>query len=125
MICLYPLEGTSKPPFQHDKTCWSVSFNPQKVKWYNPFYLLKRIIMDTFRITTTVSKDGRLSIKGLPLLPGAKVEVTVRTMAQKRQALTGELKALFKEVRKLPQAKSISEAEISAEIAEYRASKTG
>jgi hypothetical protein len=57
--------------------------------------------MDTFRIFTTVSKDGKLSIKGLPFRPGAKVEVTVRAEAQKsmakRQALAGELKSLLKE----------------------------
>jgi hypothetical protein len=80
--------------------------------------------MDIFRITTTVSKAGRLSIKGLPLPPGVKVEVTVRTLAQKRKALASDLKALFKEVRSLPEAKSISEAEIAAEIAEYRASRS-
>jgi hypothetical protein len=79
--------------------------------------------METFRISTTVSKDGRLSIKGLPFRPGAKVDVTVRAEAQKRQALAGELKSLFKEIRSLPQAKAITEQEIAAEIAAYRASK--
>jgi hypothetical protein len=81
--------------------------------------------MDTFRITTTVSKDGKLSIKGLPLRPGAKVEVTVRPARGKRRASAGEIEALFKEIRSLPQAKSITEKEIAAEIAAYRASRTG
>jgi hypothetical protein len=79
--------------------------------------------METFRISTTVSKDGRLSIKGLPFRPGAKVDVTVRAETQKRQALAGELKSLFKEIRSLPQAKAVTEKEIAAEIAAYRASK--
>lgn len=85
--------------------------------------------MDTFRIFTTVSKDGKLSIKGLPFRPGAKVEVTVRAEAQKsmakRQALAGELKSLLKEIQSLPQAKAITEKEIAADIAAYRASKAG
>jgi hypothetical protein len=81
--------------------------------------------MDTFRITTTVSKDGKLSIKGLPLRPGAKVEVTVRPAGRKRQASANDLKALFEAVRALPQAKSITEKEIALEIAAYRASKAG
>jgi hypothetical protein len=84
--------------------------------------------METFRIRTTVSKDGKLSIKGLPFRPGAKVEVIVREevkkgSASKRKALAGELQSLFKEIQSLPQARSITEEEIAAEIAAYRASK--
>jgi len=84
--------------------------------------------METFRIRTTVSKDGKLSIKGLPFRPGAKVEVIVRedvkkVSTSKRKALAGELQTLFKEIQSLPQAKSITEEEIAAEIAAYRASK--
>lgn len=84
--------------------------------------------METFRIRTTISKDGKLSIKGLPFRPGAKVEVIVReevkkVSASKRKALAGDLQTLFKEIQSLPQAKSITEEEIVAEIAAYRASK--
>jgi hypothetical protein len=84
--------------------------------------------METFRTRATVSKDGNLSIKGLPFRPGAKVEVIVRAETKKvsasqRKALADELQALFKEIQSLPQAKSITEEEIAAEIAAYRASK--
>ena len=84
--------------------------------------------METFRIRTTVSKDGKLSIKGLPFRPGAKVEVIVRaeekkTTAGKRKALAGELQSLFKQIQSLPQARTITEEEIAAEIAAYRATK--
>jgi len=93
------------------------------------FNKYRECLLETFRISTTVSKDGRLSIKGLPFRPGAKVEVTVSAEAQKsakqRQALAGELKSLFKEIRSLPQARTITEADIAAEIAAYRASKAG
>ena len=84
--------------------------------------------METFRIRTTVSKDGKLSIKGLPFRPGAKVEVIVREEARKvsasqRKELASEMQAVFKEIQSLPQARTITEAEISDEIAAYRATK--
>jgi hypothetical protein len=37
--------------------------------------------------------------------------------------LANELKALFKEIQALPQAQTITEEDIAAEIAAYRASK--
>jgi len=79
--------------------------------------------MDTYRVRTKVSKDGQLSITGIPFRAGAEVEVTVRGERQDRQALANELKALFKEIQSLPQAQTITEEEIAAEIAAYRASK--
>jgi predicted DNA-binding antitoxin AbrB/MazE fold protein len=80
--------------------------------------------METFRVRTTVSKDGQLSIKGLPFRAGAKVEVVIRKEEQDRKTLARELKALFKEIQSLPQAQTITEEEIAAEIAAYRASKS-
>ncbi|HMN00905.1 MAG TPA: hypothetical protein PKC99_18020 [Anaerolineales bacterium] len=80
--------------------------------------------METFRVRTTVSKDGQLSIKGLPFRAGAKVEVVIRKEEQDRKALARELKTLFKEIQSLPQAQTITEEEIAAEIAAYRASKS-
>jgi predicted DNA-binding antitoxin AbrB/MazE fold protein len=80
--------------------------------------------METFRVRTTVSKDGQLSIKGLPFRAGAKVEVVIRNEEKDRSALAKELKALFKEIQSLPQAKTITEEDIAAEIAAYRASKS-
>ncbi len=80
--------------------------------------------METYRVRTTVSKDGQLTIAGIPFRAGAQVEVTVRGEEQDRLALANELKALFKEIQSLPQAQTITEDEIAAEIAAYRASKT-
>ncbi|MCK6567756.1 MAG: hypothetical protein DCC59_10950 [Chloroflexi bacterium] len=79
--------------------------------------------MDTYRVRTKVSKDGYLSITGLPFRPGAEVEVIVRAEPQNRQALVNELKALFEEIQSLPLAQTITEEEIAAEIAAYRASR--
>ena len=84
--------------------------------------------METFRIRTTISKVGKLSIKGLPFRPGAKVEVIVREEARKvsasqRKELASEMQSVFKEIQSLPQARTITEAEIADEIAAYRATK--
>ena len=84
--------------------------------------------MEPFRVRTTILKDGKLSIRGLPFRPGAKVEVIVREDSRKlpsgqRKALASELQSLFKEIQALPQVRSITEDEIAAEIAAYRASK--
>jgi len=53
------------------------------------------------------------------------VSAEAQKSAKQRQALAGELKSLFKEIRSLPQARTITEADIAAEIAAYRASKAG
>jgi predicted DNA-binding antitoxin AbrB/MazE fold protein len=84
--------------------------------------------METFRTRTTVSKDGKLSIKNLPFRPGEKVEVIVRAETKKvspakRKALIGKMKSLFREIQSLPRAKTITEEEIQAEITAYRKSK--
>jgi len=83
--------------------------------------------METYRVTTTVSQDGKLSIKGLPFRAGEKVEVIVRgekkRATRSRKAVAKDLKALFKEIRSLPQAKTITEEDIASEITAYRKSK--
>ncbi|HLO28250.1 MAG TPA: hypothetical protein VK249_03890 [Anaerolineales bacterium] len=84
--------------------------------------------METYRVKTTVSQDGKLSIKGLPFRAGEKVEVIVRGEKKKaahgRKRVVKDLKALFKEIQALPQAKTITEEDIASEITAYRKSKT-
>lgn len=43
--------------------------------------------MQAYRIETTISQDGKLSIKGLPFRKGDAVEVIVLT--QKRKSVSG------------------------------------
>ena len=43
-----------------------------------------RLEMQTYRVETAISKDGSLSIKGLPFVVGDKVEVLVRSHKRKR-----------------------------------------
>jgi len=83
-------------------------------------------MLTTYRRKATVRSDGRIEIKTPNLKPGTRVDIIVRVEdepedAQERGERVRELKALFKETQSLPQARTISEEEISAEIAAYRA----
>jgi hypothetical protein len=78
-----------------------------------------------YRKKVTVRPDGRIEIKSANLKPGAKAEVIVliEDTDAERQKRVRRLKALFKATQALPQAKTITEEEIAAEIAAYRAGK--
>jgi type IV secretory pathway VirD2 relaxase len=83
-------------------------------------------MLTTYRRKATVLSDGRIEIKTPNLKPGTRVDIIVRVEgepddAQERGERVRELKALFKETQSLPQARTITEEEISAEIAAYRA----
>ena len=83
-------------------------------------------MLPTYRRKATVRADGRIEIKTPNLKPGTRVNITVRVEsepdnAQERAERVRELKALFKETQALPQARTITEEEIAAEIAAYRA----
>lgn len=85
--------------------------------------------MEMFRTRATVTKGGRLSLKGLPFRPGQTVEVIVRAgekqISAERAALAQELGELFKEIQALPQARVMTEDEIAAELAAFRAEQRG
>jgi hypothetical protein len=74
-----------------------------------------------------VQPGGQIEIRSPELEPGEIAEVIVLIEKQptstERQARVSELAALFKTTQALPQAQTISEEEIAAEIAEYRANK--
>jgi len=79
-----------------------------------------------YRRKATVNSDGRIEIKTPSLKPGTKTEVIILVESESDKTETrtehmDEWKALFKETQALPQAKTITEEEIAAEIAAYRA----
>jgi hypothetical protein len=85
-------------------------------------------MITAYRQKTTVRPDGCIEIKTPSLKPGTKTEVIILVdndpdEAKARQERAREWRALFKETQALPQAQTISEAEIAAEIAAYRAAK--
>jgi len=72
-----------------------------------------------------IEQAGRIEILSPELQPGAAAEVIVllETSSEARSMLVRELKELFKTTQALPQSQSITEEEIVAEIATYRATK--
>ena len=82
-------------------------------------------MITALRKKVTVRSDGMIEIKSANLKPGAKAEVIVlleETDAE-RQKRVRRLKALFRTTQALPQAKTITEEVIAAEIEAYRAGK--
>lgn len=82
-------------------------------------------MITALRKKVIVDSDGRIEIKSKDLKPGTKAEVIVliENADAERQQRVRRLKALFKTTQALPQAKTITEDEIAAEIAAYRAGK--
>jgi len=81
-------------------------------------------MITAYRKKAIVRPDGRIEIKTPSLKPGTKAEVIVLVESEpetEREKRVEEWKALFKETQSLPQAKTITEEEIAAEIAAYRA----
>ena len=82
-------------------------------------------MITALRKKVIVDSDGRIEIKSKDLKPGTKAEVIVliENADAERQQRVRRLKTLFKTTQALPQAKTITEDEIAAEIAAYRAGK--
>jgi antitoxin ParD1/3/4 len=80
-------------------------------------------MITALRKKVTVRADGRIEIKSKDLIPGTKAEVIVLIEGTdvESQKRVRQLKALFKDTQALPQAKTITEEEIAAEIEAYRA----
>ena len=85
-------------------------------------------MITAYRKKVTVRPDGRIDIKDFIPKPGTKAEVIVLVesspeSAGERQERVQEWQALFAETQALPQAQTITEEEIAAEIAAYRAAE--
>ena len=78
--------------------------------------------MQTLRKDVVIQERGKLTLTGLPFRKGEAVEVVVRSKVD-RKKLARRLKALFRRTQALPHAKTITDEDILAEIAAYRAGK--
>ncbi len=83
-------------------------------------------MITAYRQKVTVRSDGRIEILEPIFKPGTQAEiiVLVENEPESQEAIlarVNEWKALFKETQSLPQAQTITEEEIAAEIAAYRA----
>ncbi len=86
-------------------------------------------MLTAYRKKVTVRPDGSIEILDSLLKPGTKVEVIILVeiepeSTQVIQTRVNEWKTLFKETQELAQAQTITEEEIAAEIAAYRAGKS-
>ena len=77
--------------------------------------------MMAYRQYVTVQDPKRIVLSNLPFRAGQRVEVVVIAEEEQPAARIQELRALFKTTQALPQAQAITEEEIAAEIAAYRA----
>ena len=80
-------------------------------------------MLTAYRKKVIVRPDGRIEIPEPILKPGTEAEVIVLVESETAEARVEEWKALFKETQALPQAQTITEEDIAAEIAAYRAGK--
>ena len=79
--------------------------------------------MIAYRQYTTVQKSKQIILSDLPFQPGQRVEVVVIAEDEPPTARVRELRELFETTQALPQAQAITEDEIAAEIAAYRAGR--
>ena len=84
-------------------------------------------MITALRQKVRVRSGGRIEVRFPELEPGVMAEVIVLIEKQpslsERPARVAEMAALFQTTQALPQAQAISEEEIAAEIAAYRAGK--
>ena len=79
--------------------------------------------MFAYRQYTTVQISKQIVLSDLPFRPGQRVEVVVIADDEQPANLVRELRELFQVTQALPQAQAISEEDIAAEIAAYRAGR--
>lgn len=79
--------------------------------------------MIAYREYITVQESKQIVLSNVPFQPGQRVEVVLIAEEERPAARVQELRALFKATQALPQAQAITEEEIAAEIAAYRAGR--
>ena len=77
--------------------------------------------MIAYRQYTTVQESKQIVLSNVPFQPGQRVEVVLIAEEERPAARVQELRALFTATQALPQAQAITEEEIAAEVAAYRA----
>ena len=76
--------------------------------------------MTTYRKYIIIDDPNHVFLSELPFQPGQRGEIVVTADNEQIPAHVQELQTLFKLTQQLPQAKAISDEEITAEIAAYR-----
>ncbi len=79
--------------------------------------------MFAYRQYATVQKSRQIILSDLPFQPGQRVEVVMIAEEEQPATLVRELRELFQATQALPQARAMTEDDIAAEIAAYRAGR--
>ena len=79
--------------------------------------------MIAYRQYATVQKSKQIVLSDVPFQPGQRVEIVVIAEEERPVNLVRELREALQVTQTLPQAQAISEDEIAAEIAAYRAGR--
>jgi len=72
--------------------------------------------MNTYKTYVQIDASGRLVLENLPFTEGSLLEVLVVDQSHQPEERTESWRALMRHVQGLPQAKSITEEDIAAEI---------
>jgi hypothetical protein len=79
--------------------------------------------MKAFEISTTVQPHGDVRVVGVPFAPGTEVEVTISPKRKSAAEFAEAWQRVSAELRQLPEAGSISDADIQKEIDDFRAGR--
>jgi len=79
--------------------------------------------MLAYRQFTTVQESKQIVLSNVPFQPGQRVEVVLIAEEERPAARVQELRTLFQATQALPQAQVVTEDDIAAEIAAYRAGR--
>ena len=76
--------------------------------------------MKAYKTYLTIQDPKHVVLPDVPFHPGQRVEVVLLAAEDDHRTHIRELKSLFKVTQELPQAQSITEEDIAAEIEAYR-----
>lgn len=79
--------------------------------------------MKTYETSTTVEPQGDIRVVGVPFAPGTEVEVTISPKRKTAAEFAEAWQRVCGELRRLPQARAITDDDIQREINEYRAER--
>ena len=79
--------------------------------------------MKAYEISTTVEPQGDVRVIGVPFAPGTEVEVTISPKRKTAAEFSEVWQRVTDELRRMPQARTITDDEIEQEIDDYRAGR--
>ena len=79
--------------------------------------------MTAYKARLTITDPDRLVLTGLPFRAGQRVEIAITTEDSAPPDRIADVRALLRETQPLPEARRVTEDEIAAEIAAYRAGR--